>query len=167
MFKVRAVSVSAIMLCIVGLSGCASIINGSSREVHIKSSPDGAEFTIRNKAGEVVISGTTPQKVLLKSGAGYFRSEAYNVSFRKPGYSSQTTAINTSLSGWYWGNLLLGGLIGMLAVDPVTGAMYKLPDEAVATLQAETSMAPVNGELMLVTVDQVPEHLRGQLVPLR
>jgi len=38
------------------------------------------------------------------------------------------------MSGWYWGNILIGGLIGMLVVDPLTGAMYKLPDGANANL---------------------------------
>lgn len=38
------------------------------------------------------------------------------------------------MDGWYWGNILFGGLIGMLAVDPATGAMYKLPKATSAGL---------------------------------
>jgi hypothetical protein len=31
------------------------------------------------------------------------------------------------MSGWYCGKLLFGGLIGMLAVDPATGAIWNSP----------------------------------------
>ena len=34
--------------------------------------------------------------------------------------------IQGKLDGWYFGNLLFGGLIGMVIVDPITGAMYRL-----------------------------------------
>jgi hypothetical protein len=32
------------------------------------------------------------------------------------------------MDGWYIGNILFGGLIGILIVDPLTGAMWKLDD---------------------------------------
>jgi hypothetical protein len=39
-------------------------------------------------------------------------------------------ALDSSVSGWYFGNLAFGGVIGMLIVDPLTGAMYNLtPDK--------------------------------------
>lgn len=149
------------------LSGCASIFNGSSHPVAIKSTPEGASYTITNRAGETIQSGTTPAQITLKSGAGYFKGETYQINFSKPGFAKQTTELNTSVSGWYWGNILLGGLIGMLAVDPVTGAMYKLPEEAEATLLAETALVPGQGELIVFSVEQLPSSLQGQLLPLR
>lgn len=149
-----------------GLSGCASIIDGSSAPVSIISKPEGADFTITNRAGKKIQSGTTPAQITLKSGAGYFKGETYNISFTKPGHAPQTVKLDTSINGWYWANILLGGLIGMLAVDPVTGAMYKLPKEAEATLLTETAMTRGRDELIVVTVDQVPAHLRSQLSPL-
>lgn len=30
------------------------------------------------------------------------------------------------MNGWYIGNLLFGGIIGLLIVDPATGAMWTL-----------------------------------------
>ena len=43
--------------------------------------------------------------------------------------------IDGAINGWYFGNIIFGGLIGMLAVDPATGAMYTLsPKEVLATL---------------------------------
>ncbi len=36
------------------------------------------------------------------------------------------------MNGWYWGNFAIGGLIGFLIVDPLTGAMYRIKDEEVS-----------------------------------
>jgi hypothetical protein len=42
------------------LSACASIVSHSSWPVAIKSKPDQADFTITNKKGEKIHTGTTP-----------------------------------------------------------------------------------------------------------
>lgn len=148
------------------LSGCASIISDSQYPVSISSTPAGANFEVRNRAGQVIHSGTTPGSVTLKSGAGYFKGEVYTIAFRKEGFTAEQTTLNTSLDGWYWGNILFGGLIGMLAVDPATGAMYKLPEDTAATLAPLTADAKAADSLTLMTLDQVPEHLREQLIPI-
>jgi hypothetical protein len=100
----------------------------------ITSKPEGANYEVRNNAGQLIHSGVTPGTVTLKSGNGYFKSAGYSVKLRKDGYAEAHTTINSSLSGWYWGNILLGGLIGMVIVDPVTGAMWKLPEASSASL---------------------------------
>jgi uncharacterized protein YceK len=110
------------------LSGCASIVSHSSYPVAIKSAPDNADFTIINRKGETVHSGTTPATVTLKSGAGYFSGETYTVKYSKPGYDDTTAVIDSSLNGWYWGNFIFGGVLGMFVIDPATGAMWSLPD---------------------------------------
>ncbi len=119
------------------LSGCASIVSESKYPVSVNSEPRGAHFEVRNKSGNVVASGATPSQVTLNAGAGYFRGETYQVSYRKEGYSDQQSVIDSGIDGWYWGNLLFGGLLGMLILDPVTGAMYKLPNNT------STSLYPV------------------------
>jgi hypothetical protein len=46
-------------------------------------------------------------------------------------------SVDCNVNGWYIDNNLFGGLIGMLIVDPITGAMYKLsPDKLDASLEA-------------------------------
>ena len=37
---------------------------------------------------------------------------------------------------------MLGGAIGMLIVDPLTGAMYTLPEDVVGTLKPIAASAP-------------------------
>lgn len=148
------------------LSGCASIVSDSQYPISVMTTPAGATFEVRNRAGNVIHSGTTPGSVTLKSGAGYFKGETYTIAFRKEGFADQQTTLNSSLDGWYWGNIIFGGLIGMLAVDPATGAMYKLPENTATSLEPVTADAKTADSLTLITVDQVPEALRDQLVQI-
>jgi hypothetical protein len=127
MLKLKNCFTVFLLIAIVLISGCASILSKSNYPVAINSSPDQANFTITNKNGQSVHSGTTPSTVTLKSGCGFFCGEQYNLTFDKDGYSSTTLTISSTMDGWYVGNILFGGLIGILIVDPITGAMWKLP----------------------------------------
>lgn len=95
---------------------------------------DKAEFIVSNKTGGQVHSGTTPATVTLPAKAGYFSGETYKVVYSRTGFSTTTTSLDTDLNGWYLGNLVFGGLIGFLIVDPLTGAMWRLPEEVHVTL---------------------------------
>lgn len=136
------------------LTGCASIFNGPTQAVTINSVPEGANVSVTNSAGEKVHNGATPLTLTLKRGAGYFKSERYTIAYSKAGFAPKEVTITGSMSGWYIGNILFGGLIGMLAVDPVTGAMYVLPEsvsqsldaEAPKTSQADSSLKVVSTE---------------------
>ncbi|WP_285360318.1 hypothetical protein [Pseudomonas sp. fls2-241-TYG-175] len=92
------------------------------------------------QGGVSVRSGVTPDEVTLRAGAGYFDGEKYTVTYRKDGYTSSTQTLESGIDGWYWGNIVIGGLIGMLIVDPATGAMYTLPEKINSTL----TVAPVS-----------------------
>lgn len=118
-------------------TGCASIVSESRYPVSVTSVPSGATYEISNEAGSIVSSGVTPNQVTLEAGAGYFDGEKYTVNYRKAGYLTKSETLNTGMNGWYWGNIVFGGLIGMLIVDPITGAMYRLPEGI------NTNMAPV------------------------
>ncbi len=110
-------------------SGCASIVDSGDKTVHFRSTPPGAKFTVYDKKGEVVESRTTPANVTLKRSSGYFSGIEYRVSFEASGYYPGEIALKSSMDGWYWGNLLFGGLIGFLIVDPATGDMFTLPKD--------------------------------------
>lgn len=116
------------------LSGCASIVSDSTYPVQIKSSPSGKNFVVKNEAGERVHAGRTPQTVMLKAGAGFFDGATYEVEFS----AGNTLTIDSSLDPWYFGNIIFGGLIGLIIVDPATGAMWKLPESVSATIYEET-----------------------------
>ncbi len=125
------------------MSGCASIVSNSTWPVAIQSIPEAAKFTIRNQKGVKVHTGTTPVTIGLSSGAGYFDGEKYTLQFTKAGFQEKNTTLDTSLNGWYFGNLAFGGLIGMLIVDPSTGAMFRLPENFSTDLTAQSSSGAV------------------------
>ncbi|MBJ9976348.1 hypothetical protein IAE35_14420 [Pseudomonas sp. S75] len=149
----------------VGIQGCASIVGESRYPVAVSSAPQGATFEITDKNGTVIHSGSTPSSVTLKSGKGYFTGQTYTLHFKKDGYPDKTIELDSSLSGWYWGNILIGGLVGMLIVDPLTGAMYKLPDSASADLGKPLAD---NGAktLQVGVIDDLTAVQRERLVPV-
>ncbi|WP_342325394.1 hypothetical protein AAEY27_11090 [Kosakonia sp. BYX6] len=122
------------------LSGCATIIGDKTQLVQVNSDPAGAEFKIQDETGRVVSHGKTPQGVTLdKSDGSYFGGKHYQITFTREGYAQTTLPVKSTPNGWYiGGNLLFGGLIGYLVVDPFNGGMYTLtPKEANGIMQPQ------------------------------
>lgn len=144
------------------LNGCATIISGSTQSLTIKSVPDTATLSITNKSGEKIHSGQTPATVSLKRSAGFFQAENYAITLEKDGYQPKTINVKGTVNGWYVANIIFGGLIGLLIVDPATGAMYSLsPDVVNATLQQEgiTTANDKTRSLTVMLVQDVPADL--------
>ncbi|MFC0708435.1 hypothetical protein [Azorhizophilus paspali] len=137
----RVVRITVIMSAASVVTGCASLFGETQYPVAISSFPPGANYKITNQAGESIMSGVTPDQPTLKSSAGYFDGERYEVEFTKDGYESETEVLDSGIDGWYWWNILIGGLIGMLIVDPITGAMYDLPEKVHAHLLLDRTPA--------------------------
>lgn len=108
------------------LSGCASIISGKTQTMTFQSTPELSDITILNRDGKKIHVGKAPVTVSLNRGAGFFVPERYTVIFEKEGYEKKEIKVTSSMNGWYIGNILFGGVIGLLIIDPATGAMYSL-----------------------------------------
>ena len=66
------------------------------------------------------------------------------------------------------GNILFGGLIGILIVDPITGAMWTLPDELTVTLVKEDIELSKNEQgLKILTLAQLPKDFRDELIRIK
>jgi uncharacterized protein YceK len=141
--KMGKVAGAAALAAMIALGGCASIVSDSKPKVGLYSLPTNANYIIKDSKGSVLLKGVTPGAALLETSRGYFKSQSYTVTFQKDGYTETTVPLKSTVSGWYWGNLLLGGLIGMLIVDPLTGAMYTLPEDAIGKLNA-VSLPPTS-----------------------
>jgi hypothetical protein len=74
---------------------------------------------------------------------GYFKGQNYRLEFELPGHAPAEVHLDSSVSGWYFGNLAFGGLIGMLIVDPLTGAMFNLSPEKI-----EQPLAPTQAQVI-------------------
>ena len=160
--NMQIIRIAAAFAAILILQGCASIVGESEYPVAVSSAPEGASFEIRNRSGQVVHSGSAPSTVTLKSGKGYFSGQTYTLLFKKEGYSDKTVTLDSNISGWYWGNILFGGLIGMLIVDPATGAMYKLPESISADMGKPVAKASINTPVV-VSIESLTEAQRAML----
>ena len=114
---------------LLALSGCATMMNDSSKTVQITSNVPQANYSIKNKVGLVVQNGVTPSSVNLKVAAGPYSGEKFLIDFTKDGYLPSTAVLDSEISGWWFGNLLLfGGILGFAVIDPMSGKMWTLPD---------------------------------------
>jgi hypothetical protein len=143
------------------LSGCASIISGSTQTMTFQSTPEYSNITILNRAGNKIHVGQSPVTINLKRGAGFFKSEKYQVTFEKEGFETKTINISSSINGWYVGNILFGGWIGLLIVDPATGAMYTLDSKNsnVVLNDLKKDVAPNAQSLTIVSTDELPKDV--------
>ena len=155
-------------LLILSLSGCASIVDGGRKEVSVKSQPSEAKVTVYDKKGTEVVAGQTPAIFPLKRSGGYFTGAKYRIVVEKPGYKTAEIEVKSTINGWYFGNFVFGGLIGLLIVDPATGAMWKLsPKDTTSVLEAQSaSVIREEGGLIVMLREAVPQHLVGSLQPL-
>ena len=144
------------LMAFVGGTGCATIIKGSRQSVSIFATPAGAQVTIYDDSGSVIVSQQAPCTVKLHRGSGFFSAGEYRVQVEKPGYAPAIVTISGSVGGWYVvGNFFIGGLIGWLIVDPLTGAMWNLSPKSVnAVLAQQTSMLPGHNGTLLVNLKQ-------------
>lgn len=113
-------------------SSCASIVSKSKWPFSVDSNPAGATVIVTNKRGNEVFKGRTPTAMRLKSGSGFFGKESYTVTILLDGYQKREIVVDCKLNAWYFGNVLIGGLLGFLIIDPATGAMYKLKTDGVS-----------------------------------
>jgi len=110
-------------------TSCASIVSDSKYPVAINTVPNEANINITDKYGSPIYSGKSPAVIPLKSGSGYFSKARYNIEITKDGYLPIHQHISSSLDPWFFGNIIFGGLIGVLIVDPLTGAMYEIDNQ--------------------------------------
>lgn len=160
--------ISALLPCFF-LANCATIVSKSKYPVEITSNPSGAKFALKENHENVILQqGTTPATVTLPSSYGYFKPASYTLEVTKKGCTSHTIEINAAVNGWYFGNILFGGPIGMLVVDPLTGAMWKLDKNVNANLTSFATLESGNGHsLHVVDRSSVPAEMTKHLVALR
>ncbi len=113
MHKIRVLVVAA------SLTGCATIMAGGPDKIAVQTNVPATVYL----DGQPV--GTTPAVVVLD------RSKSQgNIRIEAPGYQPVVLQRSKEIQGWFWGNLCIGGLIGMV-IDAVTGDMKKFDDSPI------------------------------------
>jgi hypothetical protein len=82
------------------------------------------------------------------------------------GYKTTQVELHTELSGWYFGNIIFGGLIGMVIVDPLTGSMWNIaPNKIDQNLSSsQTALIREHKGFVMVLVSQITDSERKQMV---
>ena len=107
------------------VSGCATVVSGTTQKIPVSSNPTGAVAKVDGG-----ISAITPTVFNLE------RKSEHTIEITKEGYKTAIIAIKHALNGAVWGNILAGGVIGA-AVDMSNGANQKLvPDRVDVILEA-------------------------------
>ncbi len=128
-------------------ASCASIVTGRTQELSFRTNPEGATVTIAGRP-----YGTTPITATLR------RESGLTATFSKPGYKPLTVNLETGINGWFWGNIVLGGLIGS-TTDGVTGAVHQYsPGQYMVTLEPENTNA-VEGKPSLSDAQKAREFI--------
>ena len=109
--KVYLLTASALIL--LAVSACSTIVNGKVQTVTINSNVSGAEISVNGKP-----VGQTPFTGLLE------RSNKTSITVSKDGYIAKTITLDTNIEPIFWGNIIIGGVIGS-TTDAATGSMYK------------------------------------------
>jgi hypothetical protein len=148
------------------LTGCATIVHSGPRPISVASTPSGAQVSIYDRSNKLVQTNTTPFVAKLDSRYGYFTGQSYRLVFDMPGHAPTEVKLQSTLSGWYFGNIVFGGLIGMLIVDPLTGAMFNLaPDKIEQPLTESQAQVIHSGQgLLVILSSQATEQERAEMV---
>lgn len=121
-------------------TSCATIVSGSKQNVKFSSNPSTATIFI-----DEVEVGKTPFEIKLA------RKSEHSVMIKLEGYQTYETKLTKKFNAWYIGNILFGGLIGII-IDPITGAMYNLsPNQIDAQMNKGTAFKS-NGKDIYVAV---------------
>ena len=99
-----------IALC---LTGCATIMTGTNHVLTVNSNVENAKVYVNG-----IYRGETPIRLDLPT-----NEKVYTIKLEAKGYVPYTEVLQRKASGWVWGNIFLGGIIG-LGVDMATGGLY-------------------------------------------
>ena len=132
-------------LCAILLTACGTIMHGTSLDLGISSSPTNATVMIDNaEAGMTPIIGKLSRK------------DNHIIRIQLAGYQPFEGTVTRKVSGWVWGNIVFGGLIG-LAVDAISGGLYALTPEQIAgqLTKQGASLAPAANGVYVILVRHV------------
>lgn len=113
---------ASIALCLALTTGCSTMMNDRLTDVDVTSATPGASYTVTNRAGALVHTGTTPERITLDATAGWFKGETYQVAYQ----GGPVVTLDSRVCNWYWAGAVVS-LVSSLVVDPWTGDMFTLP----------------------------------------
>jgi uncharacterized protein YceK len=123
-------------LALIALSGCATVINGTTQTVRFDTAPGGGNLKLYDSALyriKPIYDGPLPVSLELA------RDKIYKYDVQRDGYRAKTAILKPSMSGWE----AVSDAIPVLAlIDTGTGAGRKFDNEVIISLQANSPTPP-------------------------
>lgn len=166
---VNVLSFFAASLIALHLTGCASIVDGNSKKLSIKTDPEGAKVTVYDLKRPVYDKITpkvavmhTPCVIPLRTGSRH-QSARYFVTLEKEGHQTLGFEVHATVNGWYFGNLadpILLALfpISMGLVDPMTGAMWTIEPQTPEHLYEIQDLSKIPDENVDAPIIRMPAY---------
>jgi len=111
-------AIATLLVLMLNAAGCATIVNGRTQGIAVASTPPAATVKVDG------LETTTPGSVDLR------RNREHTMVFTKDGFPDRDVKLESGPSAWLLGNLIFGGLIGLI-IDFVSGGAYKLSPASV------------------------------------
>jgi uncharacterized protein YceK len=113
------------------LSGCATITSGTTQSVNIVTEKDvqEAKCELTDKKGGKWFVPSTPGNATVRKGDG-----PLSVICKKEGYKTAELMVEETLVPATFGNIILGGGVGIL-VDSVSGAAQQYPEQILVWME--------------------------------
>ena len=121
-------------------AGCASITTGKEQRLTFDTDPAGADCTV-TQAGIDIGRFQTPRMLSVRRANG-----PLVVACRKAGYHQTRAMISSTMSDGAWGNLVAGGVIGIM-IDQSSGAAFRYYDPPKLPMTAAADAPPPSGEI--------------------
>lgn len=134
----------ASVACIALLQGCATIVSGTKDTIEVTSEPPGAAVRLEKNDNEY----TTPASFELT------RRSSHTMLVSRDGYHTERVTIGRTLNPWIFGNVIFGGVIGVV-IDLVSGATFS-PSPG----KAHIELAPLGPGETAEIRDWIPPHRR-------
>ena len=126
--RVRSLGLLALLL----LPGCATIIDGTTQTVTVRTAPVGATCSVLRGPDTLGTIAATPGTILL-----HRERPDLTVVCDKPGWERSVTTIPSKFTGVTVGNLFVGKLVGVV-VDEATRANYRYDQYPIIELTPQT-----------------------------
>ena len=122
----RIIYCSLISIVVIGMSGCATIVEGTDQTMYFTISPEEAVCTLSQKGHSIATIGNGGGQITVPKSKGDIA-----VDCTAEGYQRQRVSLESSASGW--------GVVGCIFIDLcitdyATGALNKYQDSVMITL---------------------------------
>lgn len=123
---------TAIVALALACSACATVLGGTTQEVFIESEPAGAECKVDRLGANLGVVKPTPGRVNVSRS-----KDTMIVTCVRQGYEPSNEVLASSFTGATFGNILLGGIVGVV-IDASSGANNKYPERIMVVLTPES-----------------------------